>query len=1595
MENTLFQYSGVASLAALAEEIRPATVLITELDPGTSDQVEFTNLTSSDADVAGWQISIYDVVSWPKPRFAYTIPSSNSVVPPRKAFTLRKGGTAPGRLPYLMAGNDIAWGNKPSNSVAAVLLRNSRGAIVDFACFGDAFPGQITEPLPIPLAEWYGQPRAAISSSWTTYQRIGTADHQSRDDWTTASGSLGSLNANCASAFLDGVGSLRVNPSLTSSFVDGIWSGTITLEELAELVTLIADDRMGHTGKIGPLRVESQPPVEILVPHRADEGAGQLSGEGEVVLRFPLTTNLLVSLSSTQPDLVSVPEFIAISAGCTNARFDLFIGNNDLLDGTRFAQVSASAEGFARTWQDLGVRDDELAVLSLQLPMQAREGDGPLLATLSVDRKVSCDCLVDLTVSDSMQVVMPGQIIIPAGRSNVTFQVWIVDDQLIETNTVIILGAEVANWTSAQAELLLLDNEDRNLRLNLPFTVNPLEAVVKGGAQVGLSGFLSSPLTIALSTLPRGGLSFPRSVVIPAGQTNVSFDLGPVTNTDFQGLHTVVVEADAPGFASASALVEVADQELIKIPMTIADLAYDAKARRIYASVVATAAESNAIAIIEPMAGIVKTNIPLGKTPSVIALTDDGSFLYVALNEISAIQRIDLGTYAAEAPFSLAGGTAAQIAAVPGRAGQVIVRRLYNQQGSMSAQLYLYENGQPLVNAAPDVVTFAATGKQQTWTSFSQNLYGPGDMINQIVADESGLHILKSASFPLGVITPWVEAGGLLYNAVGRIANPETLVELPGIAGATGQFVAADFAHQRIFFFGDLARVTGGTIGTLFLSEADLATRLMGKALRFKYTRNYNSLLRWGENGLAFGIDDQLHLLRSSLIPQDLPAELQINQFVQTMPLIVGSNCTITTLVSNAGPAIATSVLLTENIPSELTFLSAWVSQGTVTNRRGTLTCELGHLTNGAVATVTLVLQAQKAGIFNLTSTVRATQQDADTTNNRVTLDLPVQYPDVRDSINQVMMSASDIIFDSASQRLFATVPENATRFANNLVQINPANGAIEAHWLLGSDPGILAKSDNEQYLYAALDGQASIVSFHLPSRSVGVAFSWGTNDANPVSRVTDLKVFPGKPDLIVAALAHGETASALATIRIFDHGVPREKTIESGTIIGISSDGKTGYTQYVPFQSNFDRLKVSELGVELLESTPNLFGGLYFEVVGDRLYAGSGQVISLNTLKQEQQFPQLAVVGLVLPMLEKGRLFFLTPAGPGSYVMQLTAYDSISCQLLEMLYNGLIYGSATRLVHCGSDRLAFCTTGGQIFFVRTSLIPLSPETDLAVQWDKTPDPVLLGSEGVFNVVISNGGSNAAENVRFTLDFPASIWAINVAVSQGSFINANTVVNGYLGNILPAQNARATITAKSANAGLFPVSIRVFSSSLEFNTSNNFGALTVRFGSKPAVDQTVALDLPNNGLVYDACSRRLFASVPASLAGTIMGDSIVSIDPARGVVSPPLYVGAEPGALAVSPDGRQLCVALGGDNAIQQVNLESWSLGNKYSLPAGSPVSDIAFVPGQAYRLMYVKDLNLYWTARVWKPERPFSHPAFVPMWFRCPAPIASFTFQV
>ncbi|MCM3872254.1 MAG: PQQ-dependent sugar dehydrogenase [Pyrinomonadaceae bacterium] len=118
--------------------------------------------------------------------------------------------------------------------------------------------------------------------------------------------------------------------------------------------------------------------------------------------------------------------------------------------------------------------------------------------------------------------------------------------------------------------------------------------------------------------------------------------------------------------------------------------------------------------------------------------------------------------------------------------------------------------------------------------------------------------------------------------------------------------------------------------------------------------------------------------------------DLSLTKSASPNPGQVGLNLSYRITVTNSGPALATSVAMSDTLPAGVSFVSAIPTQG-MCNGTGTINCALGNLGVGATAVITIMVTPSATGSIINTATVSATETDFDPSNNSATITTFIQ----------------------------------------------------------------------------------------------------------------------------------------------------------------------------------------------------------------------------------------------------------------------------------------------------------------------------------------------------------------------------------------------------------------------------------------------------------------------------------------------------------------------------------------------------------------------------------------------------------------------------
>ncbi|MBM3845991.1 MAG: hypothetical protein FJ405_06875 [Verrucomicrobia bacterium] len=181
---------------------------------------------------------------------------------------IRELGRSPGSFPEYRLGVTLGWGFLLFNQPIAIMVLDPQGKVVDFACAVDANPFRIQKPKALSLVEWNGAPLAALTSEATTWQRVGSRDTDSPDDWRLAPRTIKQRNLQLGLPFSAKL-PLITEPAVAGPFSNGLWTGSMRVSGSATEASLRAIGPSNNAaGDLGSITVEATKDLAALLLHR-------------------------------------------------------------------------------------------------------------------------------------------------------------------------------------------------------------------------------------------------------------------------------------------------------------------------------------------------------------------------------------------------------------------------------------------------------------------------------------------------------------------------------------------------------------------------------------------------------------------------------------------------------------------------------------------------------------------------------------------------------------------------------------------------------------------------------------------------------------------------------------------------------------------------------------------------------------------------------------------------------------------------------------------------------------------------------------------------------------------------------------------------------------------------------------------------------------------------------------------------------------------------------------------------------------------------------------------------------------------------------
>ena len=618
----------------------------------------------------------------------------------------------------------------------------------------------------------------------------------------------------------------------------------------------------------------------------------------------------------------------------------------------------------------------------------------------------------------------------------------------------------------------------------------------------------------------------------------------------------------------------------------------------------------------------------------------------------------------------------------------------------------------------------------------------------------------------------------------------------------------------------------------------------------------------------------------------DPSADLSLTKGDSPDPVLQGSELTYNLTVANAGPSSATSVVVTDTLPSGVTYNSGLASQGSCVNSSGTVSCSLGTIASGANATIQIKVTPPATGQITNQASVASAVSDPSAANNTAgavtnvdpIADLSLTKSDSPDPVasgqpltytlgiqNSGPSSAADVTvtdtlpggvtYNSANpsqgtcSQASGTVTCNLGSLANGasasveIVVTPSAGGSITNQASVSATTADPALVNNAASAVTTVDPVADLaltksdspdpvlsgdqLTYDLDVHNDGPASATGVSltDALPTG-VTFVSATPAQGSCL---LSGSNVICALGTIA---NGatVNVEIKVDAGAPGTVTNNATVLSTATDP-----NTVNNSAQAVTTIRPVADL--SLTKSDSPDPVLAGELLTYDLDV---SNGGPHDAPGATVTDTLPAGVTFDSATPSQGTCT---ESSGTVTCALgtvtngggasVEIKVRPQAEGSLVNQASVTSD-------AGDLNSANDSAsegTTVDPAADLELTKTDSADPVLSGGELTYTVTVHNAGPSATTGVALSDSLPAGVAFESYTASQGSCFNSGSSVLCSLGALADGADATVEITVTANAVGTLTNTANVLGMTADPDTADN--AATAQTTVDPAADLSI------------------------------------------------------------------------------------------------------------------------------------------------------------
>ena len=349
-------------------------------------------------------------------------------------------------------------------------------------------------------------------------------------------------------------------------------------------------------------------------------------------------------------------------------------------------------------------------------------------------------------------------------------------------------------------------------------------------------------------------------------------------------------------------------------------------------------------------------------------------------------------------------------------------------------------------------------------------------------------------------------------------------------------------------------------------------------------------------------------------------------------------------------------------------------------------------------------------------------------------------------NVNIVNVITNDLVYDSNTDRIYVSLPSSNGSNGNSIGIINPDTNILENTVFIGSEPTVLAISDDGQYIYSGFSGSSTVRKFEVSTQTPGIQFTLGSDSSTGSFYVEDLEVMPGQVNTIAVSRRNNGFTPRHEGVAIYDNGVMRNNTTANHTgsnrIEFTSENALIGYNNETT-EFGIRRMSINSSGVTVVDVTKSVLSGFEVDFIyyNDRMYATNGTIVDTTN--------SLFVIGTFSDVngpsvFDVNTNFVCYASYDFSGNITFKRFNPDTFLLEDSLPISDAFGNVKSIITCGAGCYAFNSSDYKVVIIKDTSLSVS-EIDNEFKLSVYPNPAA-------EYVSINNGENIEEILIYDIN---------------------------------------------------------------------------------------------------------------------------------------------------------------------------------------------------------------------------------------------------